>query len=131
MSAVEMASGDVEAHLAGAGLYNTELVRCGLAQIDDAPTVIRPAIVDLDSHCLPRLLVHHFDNSAEGQGLMRSGHRVLVINFPRGGRLAVESGSIPGRSPALIVAGDDGPGHEIKTARDKGGGNNGLLNQYY
>src|SRR5690606_37342866 len=118
----------VDADLAGARTLDAELCGGSLGQVDDAVTVERPAIIDLDLYRLSRALVGDANDCAERKRLVRCGHGVLVKPLAGSRCLAVEPRSVPGGTTALC---EGGAGNGKQQARCKGGCHNDVLSQCY
>ena len=93
-----------DADLGGSPVAEPQLGGSGLAEIDDAASMIGPAVIDRHLDGFPRPLIDHVHHGPEREGLMRRGHGILVEPLSRGRLVAVEAGAIPGCTPTLIAA---------------------------
>ena len=99
--------------------HGSDLGGGGLREVDDPPRDERPAVVHLDAHGLPVLLVRDLDEGAERQRAVRGGDLLGPERLAGSGGQAVELLPVPRRQPALDGCRGSGSGKAARTSSPK------------
>src|SRR5690606_28365650 len=88
-------------HRCAAGLHKAELVGGRIREIDDAPRMEGPSVVDADHDAAPILQVSNARVAGNGQRRMRSRHGEHVVDLAARRLLAMKAAAVPARQAAL------------------------------
>ena len=87
----------------GSRAVNTKQIGATTGDVENAVLGKRAAIVDTQLDAAAVVEVGDANDAGQRQGSMRCGQVVHVVGFAVGGRLAMESGAVPGGNPLLHI----------------------------
>ena len=79
----------------------TDLLGCGVGEIDDGAGLVGPTIVDANEGGFAVVQVGDAEPAAEGEGWVRAGEGVHVEALAGGGALALKGAAVPGGDTCL------------------------------